>query len=199
MKYFYSLISSLICFTFFGQSIKDEIKPINTVEQANTFIENHSELKSEIWKVNPEIEKDVAFTIFKNKTKGDIFSDQNNIYKVIDSKKTNALRASYIFLDGNQLTLQKINELRKIILEKHKSGIPFAKLANEYTMDSSKDGDLGWFTEGMMVKEFEEAIKNHQQNDIFTIDLDKEKWYYVSLKTFSNRKVEELTILKIKS
>ncbi len=96
------------------------------------------------------------------------------------------------------MSLKSINELRKKILGQYKKGASFADLANKYSMDSSKDGDLNWFTEGTMVKKFETEIKNHNLNDVFTIDLDNEKWYYVTLKTFQDQKVEELTILKIK-
>lgn len=47
-----------------------------------------------------------------------------------------------------------------VIIEKIKSGDDFAKLAAEFSIDTSnKDsgGDLGWFARGAMVKEFEDA------------------------------------------
>lgn len=110
-----------------------------------------------------------------------------------------AFRVSYIYLDGSKNSLENINKTRKIILKKYKSGISFSDLANEYTMNRSKNGDLGWFTEGMMVKEFENQIRNHKLNEIFTIDIPENKWYYVTLKTFSEKYVEELTILKVKN
>ncbi|MNS73450.1 hypothetical protein D3C72_1068930 [compost metagenome] len=50
-----------------------------------------------------------------------------------------------------------------------------------------------------MVPEFETAIKNHKQNDVFKVDVPDKKWYYIVLKTFNDKKVEELSILKIKS
>ncbi len=46
------------------------------------------------------------------------------------------------------------------ILEKIKSGEKFGKLAKELSIDSGsakKDGNLGYFTKGMMVKPFEDA------------------------------------------
>nr|WP_315222791.1 peptidylprolyl isomerase [uncultured Flavobacterium sp.] len=199
MKFFFAITFSLICLSVLGQGIKEQLKSINTIDQANEFIESHSELQSEIWKVNPEIETNLAYKIFDKKKPGDVFSDQNGLYKVINSKKINAFRVSYIFLDGNKISIQSINDLRNTILKKYKNGISFTDLANEYNMDSNKNGDLGWFAEGTMVKEFESAIKNHHQNDIFTVDLNQQKWYYVVYKTFTDRKVDELTILKIRS
>ena len=46
------------------------------------------------------------------------------------------------------------------IMEKIKNGEKFGKLAKEFSIDSGsakKDGNLGYFTKGMMVKPFEEA------------------------------------------
>lgn len=198
-RYLLAVLFCSICFTSFGQKIEDQLKAINSLDEANYFIETNDNIQAEVWTIIPEIDHEGPSKIFKDKKIGAIFSDSNAIYKVIDSKNTTVLRVSYIFLDGNKMSLKSINDLRKKILEKYKKGIPFADLANQYTMDSSKNGDLNWFTEGTMVKEFETAIRNHSLNDIFTIDLDKEKWYYVTLKTFQDQKVEELTILKVKS
>ena len=46
------------------------------------------------------------------------------------------------------------------IMEKLKNGEKFGKLAKELSIDSGsakKDGNLGYFTKGMMVKPFEDA------------------------------------------
>ncbi len=51
--------------------------------------------------------------------------------------------------------------LAKLIVERARSGEDFAKLAAEFSIDTSnKDngGDLGWFGKGMMVAPFEEAV-----------------------------------------
>ena len=49
--------------------------------------------------------------------------------------------------------------LAKQILEKVKNGESFSKLAEQYSIDGSRrrGGDLGEFSKGMMVKEFENA------------------------------------------
>ena len=49
------------------------------------------------------------------------------------------------------------------IMERLKSGEKFGKLAKELSTDSGsakKDGNLGYFTKGMMVKEFEDVAFN---------------------------------------
>lgn len=55
------------------------------------------------------------------------------------------------------------------ILEKIKNGEKFGKLAKQLSIDSGsakKDGNLGYFTRGMMVKPFEEAAFNLQIGEI---------------------------------
>ena len=58
------------------------------------------------------------------------------------------------------------NELYKRAID----GEDFSKLANEYSMDpgneNSKNGDLGWFKKGRMVKSFDEAAFNASKNQI---------------------------------
>lgn len=51
--------------------------------------------------------------------------------------------------------------LAEAILKRLKSGGVFETLAREFSRcpSKSKGGDLGWFSEGQMVKPFEEAVK----------------------------------------
>jgi len=55
------------------------------------------------------------------------------------------------------------------ILERIKNGEKFGKLARELSIDTGsakKDGSLGYFTKGMMVKPFEEAAFKLQIGEI---------------------------------
>jgi len=55
------------------------------------------------------------------------------------------------------------------IVERLKQGEKFAKLAKELSIDSGsakKDGNLGYFTKGMMVKQFEEVAFKLQIGEI---------------------------------
>ena len=55
------------------------------------------------------------------------------------------------------------------IVERLKQGEKFAKLAKELSIDSGsakKDGNLGYFTKGMMVKAFEEVAFKLQIGEI---------------------------------
>jgi len=55
------------------------------------------------------------------------------------------------------------------ILERINKGEKFGKLAKELSIDSGsakKDGNLGYFTKGMMVKPFEEVAFKLQINEV---------------------------------
>ena len=55
------------------------------------------------------------------------------------------------------------------IVERLKQGEKFTKLAKELSIDSGsakKDGNLGYFTKGMMVKQFEEVAFKLQIGEI---------------------------------
>jgi len=55
------------------------------------------------------------------------------------------------------------------ILERIKKGEKFGKLAKDLSIDSGsakKDGNLGYFTKGMMVRSFEEAAFKLEINEV---------------------------------
>ena len=114
----------------------------------------------------------------------------------ISFAKTFSMRVSYIYLDGSVIKKEELDKIRETILSEYKKkNISFSTLANKYTMDTAKDGDLGWFDEGMMVKAFEDEIKNHKKDEIFTVDIPENNWYYVVLKTYDD--IEKIKITYI--
>jgi len=65
---------------------------------------------------------------------------------------SNKIKCSHILVAKQSEALE--------ILEKIKGGDKFGKLAKEFSTDTGsgkKDGNLGYFTKGMMVKPFEDA------------------------------------------
>lgn len=117
------------------------------------------------------------------------------ISKSISFSNSKAMRVSYVYLDGSQLSMEEINKLRTKIISEYKKGTSFATLANTNSMDSSKDGDLGWFDEGQMEGTFQDAILKHKKGAIFTVDIPSNKWFYVVLKTFDD--IEKMKITYI--
>ena len=74
---------------------------------------------------------------------------------------SNKIKCSHILVAKQSEVLE--------IMEKLKSGEKFGKLAKELSTDSGsakKDGNLGYFTKGMMVKPFEEAAFKLQIGEI---------------------------------
>ncbi|MNX46083.1 Peptidyl-prolyl cis-trans isomerase C [compost metagenome] len=199
MRNIFTTIVCLLWFGIYAQSIKEQLTQVTTIEDAKKFAQENQNLDAQLIFSIPEIENDEFATKLSTAKPGDIFSDIYFTYKILFATKIQAFRVSYIYLDGGKLSVKEIEKLRTRILEDYKNGNAFALLAKKYSMDNSKDGDLGWFSEGTMVPEFETAIKNHKQNDVFKVDVPDKKWYYIVLKTFNDKEVEELSILKIKS
>jgi len=56
----------------------------------------------------------------------------------------------------------------KELLQMIKNGASFADMAKQHSMCPSgrKGGDLGWFDNRMMVKEFEDAAFNHAKGEV---------------------------------
>lgn len=65
--------------------------------------------------------------------------------------KAGKVRASHILVDKHSQALALISKIRE--------GEDFGKVAKQYSTCPSKKkgGDLGWFTKGQMVPEFEQA------------------------------------------
>ncbi len=63
-------------------------------------------------------------------------------------------------------------------------------------INAKRDGDLGWFPEGQIHQNFENAVKSNDLGDVFLLDIEERRSFYVILKTFEPKHIEEITILK---
>ncbi len=100
--------------------------------------------------------------------------------KVTDAEYAEWIKARHILIrfpqDENDQAKKEETAKKKIdeIAAKLKAGEDFAKLADEYSEDpsntartaSKKGGDLGWFTKGKMVQEFEKAAFGLQVGEV---------------------------------
>ena len=161
------------------QSLKiDESELKNNVDQWKNSITKDKTAK-EYYEKNG-ITEEVVTDIFKeqmnisaleaNYTKNNPVTqvEIDKYYNEHKSEYTNAqVKASHIIIktqndDGTEMSQDKVDSAKKQIDEiyaKIKAGEDFAKLAKQYSQDASKDagGDLGFFSKGQMVKEFEEV------------------------------------------
>ncbi|MDH5602836.1 MAG: peptidylprolyl isomerase [Cyclobacteriaceae bacterium] len=102
----------------------------------------------------------------KGQIKGPYLSGGNYVvYKITDvyTDTTYYAKARHILFktnEGNEEANAKALEDAQRVLGEIKNGANFALMAQQYGSDgtASRGGDLGWFSTGRMVKEFEEAV-----------------------------------------
>lgn len=203
MKQLFFLLLFIPFLSFSQDSLETELDSISSIEDAETFVKAHKRSnKSKVFTFNKEKHKtrlaDELFQLSEGGKKVVKNEYKKTYYKIIDKKETLHYRASYIYFDGNKMTLEDINEKRDKIILQYQQGYKFNKLAQLHSMDlnAKRGGDLGWFSEGEMHPMFEEAIKNHHTDDVFTLDIKENNWYYVILKTHEPKIIEEITVLQ---
>ena len=96
------------------------------------------------------------------------------------------------------MELEEINEKRDKIISQYQQGYKFDKLAQLHSMDlnAKRGGDLGWFPERQMHQMFEDAVKEHETDEIFTLDIEDKNWYYIVLKTHDSKTIEAIPVLQ---
>lgn len=205
MKNSLSIIVFLVCFISYGQNprqIKHDLKEIDSIGQLEGFKALHPSWDVELVALD-KLDAIIPKKLRKlNKGKSATVKNDDGIYvyKLISETPAQLFRASYIYLNGNELRKAQIDSLRPIIIDKYKSGTPFETLVKAHNMDkNTANGDLNWFKKGTMVSGFEKAVEDHKVNDIFTVDVNRRKWYYVVLKTHSDRTIDYKNFIKVKS
>ena len=94
-------------------------------------------------------------------------------------EEVNAYLAAHPELDVDKKNRAKAEE----VLKRARSGEDFAKLAQEFSTDGSKDkgGDLGWFGHGDMVPEFEQAAYALKPGEISDVVQSKFGFHIIKL------------------
>ncbi len=129
---------------------------------ANTFVKPN-EIASEVASFLFTAGKDSISDVIKG-------ADGFHMVRMIDSKEGEQpfANVSHILINfGTDTNAAKLKAEQ--IYQKIKAGEDFVKLAAENSDDPSnkfKGGDLGWFTKGAMVKEFEDAAMNNSAGDV---------------------------------
>lgn len=205
-KYTLLVIIFLLSFNTSAQrKLQKELDSVTTIEKAQRFINSKNGKKNKIITFNEEKHKTkLTQELLKLSNGGHKVvkrEDENIHYKILEKNEIIYYRVSYILLDGKEFSISSIEKLRPQIIEQHERGVPFKDLALQYSMDNNKKrgGDSGWFTNGDMLPEFEQQVMNdkHQKDDIFTVNVESNQWYYVVKKTHDKKSITEIKVLKV--
>jgi len=187
------------------ENFERSLDSIQSVEQANEFIEKNESIDGKVMVFNEEKHKTKFARDILNMSLGSKKFDNKNprptYYKIIEKYNTPYVRASAIYFDGNVKSMAEINKIRNLIINRFKKGFRFKDLAQMYSMDKTakQGGDLGWFKKGEMPKRIEDAVflGNHDINDIFMVNIPEQQAYYVILVTAQQKLIEEVKVLKV--
>lgn len=179
-------------------TVTEQFQKIQTMQQAQQFIQQNPELKPTIFKLSAGKDSALIDKRLLRQKQGDIFSVGYVTYKVLEADEAVQFRASYVFLDGGSLSKSEIDSMKKVIVQKASSGTPFEELSDQYTMDGNTTrGDTGWFFgEYMMPKEFQDAVQNHKKDEIFFVDVADKQWHYIVKKTYDDNVKKDITVLR---
>jgi peptidyl-prolyl cis-trans isomerase D len=159
----------------------DQVEQFKVADNDTTYTDANSDVRFDPTAKNrsayPEELQSQIFSSAPGTVFGPIFKGgKYSIYKIIGEKQDTAfsMRASHILIRVEGAAMEDTIKARtkaNDILARVKKGESFATLAAEFGTDGTKDkgGDLGWFTEGAMVKEFNDAIKNGNKGDQFVL------------------------------
>lgn len=125
MKYTLIFFLSLaICMICHSQDLPGSIKKIKTAEQAWNFLDAHPRYKGEVISFK-EIQDSSTFAKKLYQTKrGTILSYGQYIYKVLWDTISPFSKVSYIYFNGDSLTIQQIDSLRSNILNNINPELP---------------------------------------------------------------------------
>ncbi len=181
----------------------DQVAQLQASTNDTAYTDLNSETKFDPTPKNrtefPEGVQDQLFNAANGTVIGPVFNNgKYNVYKVIGEKEDSVytMRASHILfrIEGATMedTLKAKNKANEI-MARVKKGESFATLAREFGTDGTKDkgGDLGWFKEGSMVKEFNDAVKAGKKGDLLVA---KTQFGYHLISVTENKSKKLITV-----
>ena len=181
----------------YSQDANKKLQKIKTEDQANAYAKENKNANVKTL-LSVKDTSDVAKEIYASR-KGDILMVKNYSIKIIETKTETIFKVMYVYLDGSKLSIETIDSVRTMIISKYEHATPFIDLVKEYSMDGNPTGEFGWVTSEMAAKEFSAAVLSHKKDDIFTVNVPRNKWYYVVLKTYEDQKSKVVTVLTVKN
>ena len=170
---FFSVQPSAEDSTFFENEINDirsNLMSSNIIDDSTYAVINSDSFNPYI-KYNPDelptdlVGKDVGFITEPTYENGSI-----SIKKLskIDQDAQEKARAKHILLRFDDSNKSTVRTEANRILNLLRSGSDFGETARTYSQDgsASNGGDLGWFTDGMMVKPFQDAVFSRRRSGL---------------------------------
>ena len=126
------------------------------------------------------------------------YKDHKNEYEVKERR-----RARHILLKisegADEDSIETIQKKAKKIRDRIENGEDFANLAKENSGDAGSaenGGELGFFSRGMMVKPFEEAVFSMKEGEVSKPVLTRFGWHIIELEEIEPGRVKSLTEVK---
>jgi peptidyl-prolyl cis-trans isomerase D len=159
----------------------DQVEQFKTADNDTAYVDLNSDTKFDPTpKKRSDYPASVQARLFRDSVGtviGPVFENgKYSLYKISGTKQDSvfSMRASHILIRVEGATdLDTANAQKKAndVLARIRKGEDFGVLAMEFGTDGTKEkgGDLGWFPEGAMVKEFNDAVKNGKKGDQFVL------------------------------
>lgn len=181
MKIIWLLLSSSVLSgsALYGQEKNaDLIRQFAETSNDSIFISRYSKLPYKKVDLQPSayphnyesLDSTIFYTGSPGKFIGPVIMDKVILLiKIIEVDSALRMRAGNIWLSPEKRGAENIDKLAEDILRRAKATGNFDTLCKQYCDDSNQnfDADLGWFYQGAMVSEFEEAVLKHKKGDIF--------------------------------
>lgn len=181
----------------------DQVEPFRTATNDSAFVASNSDAGYDsTFKGRGQLPapvEDLLFNAEKGTTAGPV-SDNGSykIYKLSAVKEDGPLqmKASHIlFKVENGDTAAAVKKANEVMAEIRK-GASFEAMAAQYGTDGTaqRGGDLGWFQDGQMVPEFNEAVKRGKKGDMSVVKTQFGPHIVKVTENASRRQVQVVTV-----
>ncbi len=202
MHKFYLFVVLLSISSYGQESINRELDSILNIDQAEMYLANNPSKDSKLISFNEEKHKTTLAKDLFERGRSTVESEfKITHYKVVESKNDLHYRFSYILLDTDNLSKSEIFSLRSQVMTKFENGVPFNKLAMQYSTDSNarRGGDSGWLKQGSLHPKIEDFVITSPLSigDLATFDVLDQNKHYLILKTHDIKYIKEVKALQI--
>jgi peptidyl-prolyl cis-trans isomerase D len=174
----FSIIPTQADIEYAKSYIQNLVEPFKNSDNDSAFVMEHAESKNfmDNW-INPNEFTPEADSLIQQAQKGDVVGpfkqfEYFKIIKIRDIKFEPEVKARHILWRTEGTDKAKVKKQVDSVVNVIKRKNNFEEMAAKFGTDGTKDkgGDLGWYSKGMMVKEFEEATFNGKINQVTTVE-----------------------------